>query len=120
MVLYLSLVTLLTLALSTNSAPLGAALEGQRVLQLPDGLNNVPMMGKKDAYPRDVSSFTSGFLNPTYPEYLRNRQSKRDADVPATWHLGKRAPWALERSSWVDNLFKPSPSNSAQGKRSPS
>jgi hypothetical protein len=59
-------------------------VKGQRVLQLPDGLNNVPIIGKKDAYPRDVPSFTSGFLNPTYPEYLRNRQSKRYAEVTAT------------------------------------
>ena len=116
--LYFPLVTMLTLANSSNSAPLVTAIEGQRALQLPEGLNNVPMMGKKDASPRDVPSFTSGYLMPAYPQYMMNRQSKRDAEVPATWHLGKRAPWTLERSSWVDSLFKPSPSTSGQGKRS--
>jgi len=113
-----SLVSVLSFALSSNAAPLGSAIEGQRILQLPDGLNNVPMMGKKDAYPRDVPSFTSGFLVPAYPQYMMNRQSKRDVELPVTWHLGKRSPWSLEQSSWVDSLFKPSPANPSSGKRS--
>ena len=50
--------------------------------------NAVPMMGKKDAAPREVPSFTSGYLPPAFPQYIR--QSKRDS--LASWHIGKRGP----------------------------
>ena len=53
--------------------------------------NAVPMMGKKDAAPREVPSFTSGYLPPAFPQYMRARPSKRDAKPSRTsWHLGKR------------------------------
>jgi len=109
------MLTILLLATATLAAsdPLGAGLEGQRILQFPDGLNHVPMLGKKDtnSYPGDVGSFASSILLPVYGQIKR-------AAMPATWHLGKRAPWALERSYWVNNLFKQPSSNSDQGKRS--
>ena len=76
------------------------------------GLNAVPMMGKKDAAPREVPSFTSGYLPPKYPQYMRGRPSKREESdeelLPYTWHLGKRQPSKLFLSSWLGSILKPS------------
>ena len=106
------------LVISTHAAPLEAEMLAQGALQLPDRSSTIPMKQRKDANPRDVPSFTSGILSHTYPLYLRGRQNKRDAELPTSWHLGKRAPWALEGSSWAANMFKTPPRNNAQGKRS--
>ena len=79
------------------------------------GLNSVPMMGRKRA-PIDLPSFTSGFLPPKYPKYMRVRTNKRD--LAATWASimgskpasmynnvpGKRRPWT---SSWANIMVKP-------------
>jgi len=113
-----SLVSVLSLVISSYSAPLGSGIEGQRILQLPDGLNNVPMMGKKAASPRHVPSFTSGFLVPAYPQYMRNRQSKRDVELPVTWHLGKRSTMVKQGSFLEDRFFKPNQGPAGPGKRS--
>ena len=108
----------LILVIYTNAAPIEAEMEAHGALQFPDMSSTIPMKHKKDANPRDVPSFTSGLLSHTYPLYLRERQSKRDSELPTSWHLGKRAPWTLEGSSWAANMFKPSPTNNAQDKRS--
>ena len=54
-------------------------------------------------------------INAPYP-YLS--KIKRNAELPTSWHLGKRAPWALERSSWVINLLKLEPSKDSPVMRS--
>lgn len=69
-----------------------APSEGQRDLELQHAENSVPHLGKKSASPVEVPSFTSGFLPPTYPKYMRSRFNKRER-FPATWQLGKREPW---------------------------
>ena len=43
---------------------------------------------------------------------------KRSVELPTSWHLGKRSPWAMERSSWLANLVKPLANKASQGKRS--
>ena len=113
-----SVAVFLILVIFTNAAPLEAELEAEGALQFPDMPSTIPMKHRKNANPRDVPSFTSGLLSPTYPLYLRDRQSKRYAELPTSWHLGKRAPWTLEGSSWAANMFKPPPSNKAEVKRS--
>merc|ERR1719394_984777 len=88
------------------------------------GLNSVPMMGRKRA-PIDLPSFTSGFLPPKYPKYMRVRPNKRaeeeEGEKPSlatTWASimgnrpasmfnnvpGKRRPWT---SSWANIMVKP-------------
>merc|ERR1712154_297107 len=54
-------------------------------------------------------------INAPYP-YLS--MIKRNAELPTSWHLGKRAPWALERSSLVINLLNPEPSKDSPVMRS--
>jgi len=72
---------------------MGAApSEGQRDFELQHAENAVPHLGKKSAAPVEVPSFTSGFLPPTYPKYMRSRFNKRER-FPATWQIGKREPW---------------------------
>ena len=96
------------------------------------GLNSVPMMGRKRA-PIDLPSFTSGFLPPKYPKYMRVRTNKRGEEktsLAATWASimgsrpasmynnvpGKRRPWT---SSWANIMVKPASlyQNSPPGKR---
>ena len=94
---------------------------GKSILDSTDSLspNAVPMMGKKDAAPREVPSFTSGYLPPAFPQYIRGRPSKRMSSPSRTsWHLGKRHPTNLHSSSWLGSLFKPSTMEMAAGKRS--
>ena len=94
---------------------------GQSILDSTGSLspNAVPMMGKKDAAPREVPSFTSGYLPPAFPQYIRGRPNKRRSSPSRTsWHLGKRHPTDLHTSSWLGSLFKPSTMEMAAGKRS--
>merc|ERR1712183_118455 len=93
-------------------------MEGERdIANTVAGLspNAVPMMGKK----ADVPSFTSGFLPTSFPLYMRTQQSKRGPKpYPTTWHLGKRQPRTLQKTSWLGSLYKPAPSEAPLGKRS--
>merc|ERR1719458_2153894 len=94
-------------------------------------------MGRKRA-PIDLPSFTSGFLPPKYPKYMRVRTNKRGEDgeekktsLAATWASilgsrpasmfnnvpGKRRPWT---SSWANIMVKPEGVyQHGQGKRAP-
>ena len=106
-----------SILLLTAAADLVEAAE-EEAAQFPTTLFTAHQIAKKAADPVFVPSYPSGLMSKNYPLYLRGRQAKRHAERPASWHLGKRAPWTLERSSWVANLFKPSTSKSAPGKRS--
>ena len=96
--------------------------------------NAVPMMGKKDAAPRDVPSFTSGYLPPAFPRFMS--PSKRLPSPSPSWHLrrieltrpGQSQPTIrtkrdgdgtmLHTSSWLGSLLKPHRTGSESGKRS--
>ena len=95
-----------------------APSEGQRDLELQHAENAVPHLGKKSASPLEVPSFTSGFLPPTYPKYMRSRYNKRER-FPATWQIGKREPWTDHLLNIV--YGEPDTDNSATvpGKRAP-
>merc|ERR1711970_534076 len=50
---------------------------------------------------------------------MRTQQSKRGPKpYPTTWHLGKRQPRTLQKTSWLGSLYKPAPSEAPLGKRS--
>jgi len=82
----------LSLTLISAYICLAAPSEGHRDLELQHAENSVPHLGKKSASPLDVPSFTSGFLPPTYPKYVKSRYNKRER-FPASWQIGKRVPW---------------------------
>ena len=119
------------------SSPIVSAAPQERLGNVLEtaGLNSVPMMGRKRA-PIDLPSFTSGFLPPKYPKYMRVRTNKRgeegeekESSLAATWASimgsrpasmynnvpGKRRPWT---SSWANIMVKPaSLYQKAPGKR---
>ena len=128
----------------TTSPPLALLLTLPLALAAPDGsagnvfdtagLNSVPHLGRKRTL--DLPSFTSGFLPPKYPKFLRPRASKREegesqppagsawakimASRPASMFNnvpGKRRPWT---SSWANIMVKPEGVyQHGQGKRAP-
>ena len=116
----------LVLPLLLSLSPIVSAAPQERLGNVLEtaGLNSVPMMGRKRA-PIDLPSFTSGFLPPKYPKYMRVRTNKRGEDgeekktsLAATWASilgsrpasmynnvpGKRRPWT---SSWANIMVKP-------------
>ena len=106
------MITILLISFTSETAT--ADETGRRPLDPTASLspNAVPMMGKKDAAPREVPSFTSGYLPPAFPQYLRGRPSKREpGSYPSSWHIGKRQP---VNKPWLANLSK----QGAVGKRS--
>jgi len=109
-------------------ATLPAPLEGPGQGLLDNaGLNSVPMLGKKRA-PMDLPSFTSGFLPPAHPKYMRLRTNnpKRDEEKRAPWtgawanimaakpeamyrnQGGKRMPWS---GNWASLMAQPQSTN---------
>ena len=63
--------------------------------------------------PVHIPSFTSGFLVPSYPKFLRARFAKRDDDPETinsmssyrpSWQFGKRDPWT---GAWANAVWKP-------------
>ena len=128
----------LVLPFLISLSPIVTAAPQERLGNVLDtaGLNSVPMMGRKRA-PIDLPSFTSGFLPPKYPKYMRVRTNKRGEEegeekktsLAATWRSimgsrpasmynnvpGKRRPWT---SSWANIMVKPaSLYQKSQGKR---
>ena len=128
----------LVLPLLISLAPIVLAAPQERLGNVLEtaGLNSVPMMGRKRA-PIDLPSFTSGFLPPKYPKYMRVRTNKRGEEeeeespsLMSTWASimgsrpasmfnnvpGKRRPWT---SSWANIMVKPASlyQKSSPGKR---
>merc|ERR1711892_1054056 len=108
----------LTVSLLSAYLCSAAPSEGQRDLELQHAENSVPHLGKKSASPVEVPSFTSGFLPPTYPKYMRTRFSKR-APFPASWQIGKREPWTEHLVSVVYGQSEPNDSADVPEKRAP-
>merc|ERR1712227_402606 len=118
----------LVLPLLISLSPIVSSAPQERLGNVLDtaGLNSVPMMGRKRA-PIDLPSFTSGFLPPKYPKYMRVRTNKRGEEeeekkpsLAATWASimgsrpasmynnvpGKRRPWTSSWASGYDNLLR--------------
>jgi len=95
-----------------------APSEGQRDLELQRAENSVPHLGKKSASPVEVPSFTSGFLPPTFPKYMRNRFNKRER-YPTSWQIGKRDPWTEHMINIAYGQPEPEDSNQIPDKRAP-
>jgi len=108
----------LTVSLLSAYLCSAAPSEGQRDLELQHAENSVPHLGKKSASPVEVPSFTSGFLPPTYPKYMRTRFNKR-APFPASWQIGKREPWTEHMVNVVYGQPEPNDSADVPEKRAP-
>ena len=93
----------------------GKASEGvSKDMELLHSANSVPHLGKRIPVPVHIPSFTSGFLVPSYPKFLRARFAKRDPEKPETinsmssyrpsWQFGKRDPWT---GAWANIVWRP-------------
>ena len=91
-------------------------------MELLHSANSVPHLGQRVPMPVHIPSFTSGFLVPSYPKFLRARFAKRDDDPETinsmssyrpSWQFGKRDPWT---GAWANAVWKPDMLKESQGK----